>query len=305
MLTRRRLLQSTAVLSAFATLPVLASGRTELPKRAIPATGETIPLLGMGTWLTFDVADYPAQVQRRTKVLQTFLEGGGGLVDSSPMYGSSEQTVGLALRQLKGHASLFTATKVWTPTRWLGIQQMQNSMALWGVDRFDLMQVHNLLDWETHLETLKAWKDEGRIRYIGVTTSHGRRHEELERVMRREPLDFVQFTYNLLDREVESRLLPLASDQGIAVIINRPFRRAALLDTLANKPLPPWAGDLACTSWAQYCLKFILSHPHVCCAIPATTRVDHMQENLQAAAGTMPDQATRTRMAEYVASILS
>ncbi|MET0029167.1 MAG: aldo/keto reductase [Candidatus Thiodiazotropha sp.] len=305
MVTRRKLLQMTAALAACATLPLPAKPRTGLPKRTIPVSGEKIPLLGMGTWLTFDVGDYPMQVERRARVLKTFLDGGGGLVDSSPMYGTSEKTVGLALKQIEHHGELFTATKVWTPTRWLGIEQMENSLGLWGVAKFDLMQIHNLLDWKTHMQTLKEWKAEGRVRYIGVTTSHGRRHEELEQVLRQEPLDFVQFTYNLLDREVESRLLPLAADRGIAVIINRPFRRAALLDALSAKPLPPWAAELDCTSWAQYCLKFILSHPHVTCAIPATTRVDHMQENLQAASGVLPDQATRTHMLDYVNALLS
>ncbi len=304
LLTRRRLLQSVAALTAGAALPAAALAR-RLPKRAIPSSGELIPILGMGTWLTFDVGGYPELIAQRAQVLKTFFDSGGGIIDSSPMYGSSEQVVGACLRLLEDHGELFTATKVWTPTRWLGIQQMETSMTLWGVTRFDLMQIHNMLDWETHIETLKAWKGEGRLRYIGITTSHGRRHEEMIGALKREPFDFVQFTYNLLDREAEERLLPLAADRGIAVIVNRPFRRGGLFDRVAGKPLPAWAGEIGCASWAQYFLKYILSHPAVTCAIPATTRVDHMRENLQAAIGELPDQATRRRMVDYVAKLVS
>jgi diketogulonate reductase-like aldo/keto reductase len=303
-MTRRRLLQGIAALSAATTLPAAALER-QVPKRAIPSSGELIPIFGMGTWLTFDVAAYPHLVARRAQVLKAFLDGGGGLIDSSPMYGSSEQAVGACLRLLDDHGECFTATKVWTPTRWLGIQQMETSMALWGVQRFDLMQIHNMLDWETHIETLKAWKEEGRLRYIGITTSHGRRHQEMIEALEREPFDFVQFTYNLLDREAEARLLPLAAERGIAVIVNRPFRRGGLFDQVAGKPLPEWAGEIGCASWAQYFLKFILSHPAVTCAIPATTRVDHMRENLQAAVGELPDQATRRRMVDYAERLMT
>jgi diketogulonate reductase-like aldo/keto reductase len=293
-----------AGLTAGIALPAMASGLT-VPQRPIPANGESIPILGMGTWITFDVGEYPELIARRAQVLRAFFAGGGGMIDSSPMYGSSEQTVGACLELLDDHGELFTATKVWTPTRWLGIQQMESSMALWGVSRFDLMQIHNMLDWRTHIETLKAWKAEGRVRYIGITTSHGRRHEELLSALQRERFDFVQFTYNILDREAESRLLPLAADLGIAVIVNRPFRRGALFDAVAGKPLPPWVGEIGCVSWAQYFLKFILSHPAVTCAIPATSRVDHMEENLQAAMGELPDQVLRQRMVDYIEKILA
>jgi diketogulonate reductase-like aldo/keto reductase len=259
----------------------------------------------MGTWLTFDVGDYANQIAQRAQVLKAFFAGGGGMIDSSPMYGSSEQTVGACLKLLDDHGELFTATKVWTPTRWLGIQQMEASMEKWGVSRFDLMQIHNMLDWQTHIETLKAWKAQGRVRYIGITTSHGRRHAELAAALQRESFDFVQFTYNLLDREAESRLLPLATDLGVAVIINRPFRRGGLIDLLAGRPLPAWAGEIGCESWAQYLLKFILSHPSVTCAIPATSRVDHMQENLQAAMGELPEPGMRQRMVDYVEKLIA
>ncbi len=304
-LTRRRLLQGLAAWTFAPGLSAQVEEPPQVPKRPIPSSGEQIPILGMGTWLTFDVGDYPDLIARRAQVLQAFLAGGGGMVDSSPMYGSSEKTVGACLELLDNHAELFTATKVWTPGRWLGIQQMEDSMALWGLPRFDLMQIHNMLDWQTHLETLKAWKAEGRVRYIGITTSHGRRHEEMARALAREPFDFVQLTYNLLDREAESRLLPMAADRGIAVIVNRPFRRGGLFDELAGKPLPAWAPEIGCSSWAHFFLKFVLSHPHVTCAIPATTRVDHMQENLQAARDDLPDPSMRRRMLDYVEKLLA
>jgi diketogulonate reductase-like aldo/keto reductase len=181
---------------------------------------------------------------------------------------------------------------------------MENSEELWGGEEgFDLMQVHNLRDWDSHLETLKAWKAEGRIRYIGMTTSHGRRHAELEKIMREQPIDFVQFTYNILDREAEKRLLSLAADQGIAVICNRPFRRKQLIRRFETHPLPEWAGEIDCANWAQFLLKFIISHPDVTCAIPATTRVDHMQENMGALHGALPDAGMRERMIRYVESL--
>jgi diketogulonate reductase-like aldo/keto reductase len=302
-LSRRRLLQMLAGLGGVMTLPNLVQAEAAMMHRPIPSSGEKIPVLGMGTWQTFDVAAYPELVEKRLAVLRTFLQLGGGMVDSSPMYGSSEEALGLCLEQLENPASLFTATKVWTPQRWLGIQQMKASMKLWGLKGFDLMQVHNMVDWETHLETLKAWKAEGKIRYIGITTSHGQRHQALERALKTQAFDFVQFTYNVLERETEERLLPLAADLGIAVIINRPFRRGGLFDRVEGRALPIWAAEIDCANWAQFFLKFILSHPAVTCAIPATSRVDHMIENMGAGRGTLPDPQMRHRMAEYMQSI--
>ncbi|MDJ0941939.1 MAG: aldo/keto reductase [Kiloniellales bacterium] len=271
--------------------------------RPIPASGEALPVIGMGSWITFDVgADQDAR-DRRVEVLRAFFEAGGGMIDSSPMYGSSEEVIGHALARLKDGAPLFSATKVWTPSVRRGPDQMEASRRLWGIERFDLMQVHNLVEWEGHLETLKAWKAEGRVRYLGVTTSHGRRHAALERLMATEPLDFVQFTYNLIDREAERRLLPLAAERGLAVIVNRPFRRGALFDAYAGKPLPGWAAEIDCENWAQLFLKFVVSHPAVTCAIPATSRVDHMRENMGAAYGRLPDPKLRQRMIGYIQSL--
>jgi len=219
------------------------------------------------------------------------------------MYMSSQEVIGYCLAQIANKDSLFAATKVWTPGKSMGIGQMQGSQNLWGVDRFDLLQIHNMVDWETHLETLLEWKQQGRVRYVGITTSHGRRHDDMEEVMKTQPFDFVQFTYNMLDREAEERLLPLAAERGIAVIVNRPFRRGDLIERFGSEPLPEWAGEIGCTNWAQFLLKFVVSHPAVTCAIPATSRVDHMQENMGAAYGLLPDATLRTRMLDYVESL--
>jgi diketogulonate reductase-like aldo/keto reductase len=225
------------------------------------------------------------------------------MIDSSPMYGSSEEVLGTCLERLGRPPGLFSATKVWTWLAGSGAGQMQDSRRLWGLPAFDLMQVHNLLSWEEHLQTIQREREAGLVRYVGVTTSHGRRHDELERVMREQALDFVQLTYNILDREVERRLLPLAAERGIAVIVNRPFRRGELVRQLERDPLPPWAGEIGCATWAQFLLRFVVSHPAVTCVIPATSRVDHMRENMAVLHGPVPDAATRQRMIGYVEAL--
>lgn len=294
-----------ALLAGFGGL-ALAGGLTpRLPRaaqsqniltRAIPGSEERLPLIGMGTWITFNVGNDEKLRRQRSEVLQRFFELGGGMIDSSPMYGSSPEVIGYGLRQIEDTSSLFAATKVWTPLQAMGEEQMAESRENWGLERFDLMQVHNLLNWEGHLETLRADKEAGRVRYIGITTSHGRRHAEMEKIMANEPLDFVQFTYNILDREAEDRLLPLAAERGIGVIANRPFQRKQLIRRFQDKPLPDWAGEIDCANWPQFLLKFIVSHPGVTCAIPATTRVEHMSENMGAMTGRLPDAALRQRM---------
>lgn len=301
--SRRRFCQGLTTLAAGLWLPPLWSRPSAIHSRPIPSSGERLPVIGMGTWQTFDVGGDRYLVADRARVLQTFLELGGGLVDSSPMYGSSEQVLGECLAQIEDHRGLFAATKVWTFGQALGVRQMEQSQQLWGVPRFDLMQIHNMLDWEDHLETLRQWKAEGRIRYIGITTSHGRRHDDLAAALQREDFDFVQFTYNVLDREAEQHLLPLAAERGIAVIINRPFRRGALFRHVQGAPLPAWAAEFDCANWAQFFLKFIVSHPAVTCAIPATSRVDHMRENMGALHGRLPDPQLRQRMIRHFESI--
>ena len=302
--SRRGFLRGLVALVAGLTLapPARAAGPAAITK-PIPASGERLPVIGMGSWLTFDVGDNAAERAQRVQVVQTFFEQGGSLIDSSPMYGSSEEVIGYCLGRIAAKERLFAATKVWTPGRWLGVQQMESSRRKWGLSRFDLMQIHNLLDWEAHLDTLKAMKAEGRLRYIGITTSHGRRHDEFARVMAREPLDFVQFTYNLDDRAAEQRLLPLAQERGMAVIVNRPFDGGGLFRRVRGQPLPPWAAEIDCANWAQFLLKFVVSHPAVTCAIPATSRVEHMRENMGAGFGRLPDAALRTRMVQYLESL--
>ena len=296
MVTRRRFLTAAGTLAAS-----LAAGLA-LPKPAA-ASDLRLPPIGMGSWITFDIGDDPTARAQRVAVLAKFFEMGGGMIDSSPMYGRAEDVIGHCLRALGPQPSLFAATKVWTPGRDHGVRQMAESERLWGLRRFDLMQIHNLLGWEGHLETLKAWRAEGRVRQIGITTSHGRRHGDLAEIMDREPIDFVQLTYNIADREAEDHLLPLARERGIAVIVNRPFQRGALIDHFQGRPLPPFAGDMGAKNWAQVLLKFIVSHPAVTCAIPATTRVDHMKENMGAAFGPMPDEEMRRRLVGYVESL--
>ena len=275
-----------------------------IQQRVIPKSGERIPAVGMGSWLTFAVGDDSEDRALRVKVLQAFFAAGGRLIDSSPMYGTSEAVIGYCLQQLHAQAQVFSATKVWTHGWESGIRQMRRSRALWGVDRFDLMQIHNMLDWRTHLATLKSWKQAGKIRYIGITTSHGRRHAELEKVLvMDDAFDFVQFTYNIADREAEQRLLPLAAEHKLAVIINRPFQGGELFDNVAGKPLPGFASEIDCNNWAQFFLKFIISHPAVTCAIPATSRVEHMQENMGSLRGRLPDSTLRKKMLQYYQTV--
>ncbi len=289
-------------LSAFSAIPLFGQDRPgEMMTRRIPSSGERLPVIGMGTWITFNAGRSVAERAKLRGVLQAFFDRGGRVIDSSPMYGSSEEVVGDLLPLVTPRPAPFAASKVWTLGTRRGASQMESSRELWGVASFDLMQVHNLLDWDSHIETLKEWKANGRVRYIGVTTSHGRRHEELERIMMREPLDFVQFTYNLADRSAENRLLPVARDRRLGVIINRPLDGGDLFDRVRGSALPVWADEFDCRNWSQFFLKFIISHPVVTCAIPATSQVAHMVENMGAASGRLPDPAMRRRMIDYFA----
>lgn len=300
--TRRIVLQgSLAAVAAAALPPITAHAQASLPATCrIPSSGEMIPAVGLGTWITFNVGDDPVLRDECADVMAAFFEAGGRMIDSSPMYGSSQPVIGHGLRKLGRPAALFSAEKVWASKEADGPRQIEQSRRFWGVPRFDLVQVHNLLAWERHLQTLSEMKASGSVRYVGITTSEGRRHDLFERIMRNQQLDFVQLSYNVVDREAERRLLPLAAERGIAVIVNRPFRQGALTRRLEGKPLPEWAAELGMSSWAQVILKFILSHPAVTVAIPATTRVDHVRENVAAAGGPMPDPAMRERMAAHV-----
>ena len=304
---RRRCLAASAVAFIAAGMPRLAGGASAaaagVSTRRIPSSGEALPVVGLGSWITFNVGRDATAREACAEVVRAFFGAGGRLIDSSPMYGSSQPTIGHALARLGHPTALFAAEKVWTGDAARGAAQIEASRAFWGVPRFDLMQVHNLLAWRDHLPRLLEMKASGRLRYVGITTSEGRRHAELEQVMRTQPIDFVQLSYNLLDREAEQRLLPLAQQRGIAVIVNRPFREGALLEALRRHRLPAWAAEIDCDSWAQVALKFIVSHPAVTCAIPATSQVAHVRQNMGAARGRLPDAALRSRMAADVAAL--
>ena len=271
--------------------------------RPIPSSGESLPVVGLGTWITFNVGDDPELRDECTAVMKAFFREGGRLIDSSPMYGSSQQVIGYGLSRLERPSTLFCADKVWIGSGDEGPAQIEESRSRWGIRRFDLLQVHNLLAWSDHLPKLLAMKRGGRLRYVGITTSEGRRHGEIEGIMRREPIDFVQISYNALDRDVESRILPLAQDRGIAVIVNRPFQQGSLIRHVARHRLPIWASEIGATSWAQVLLKFIISHPAVTCVIPATSQVPHVIENVRSSSGPMPDAAMRARIAAHVAQL--
>jgi len=299
---RRRFLGAIAAAAGSALLPAGASAQdAALVTRAIPSTGERLPVVGLGSWITFNVGDDRVARDACADVMRNFFAAGGRIVDSSPMYGSSQAVIGYGLAKVGMPATLFSADKVWIGAASRGAAQVEESRAHWGVARFDLLQVHNLLAWQDHLPMLFAMKQAGRLRYVGITTSEGRRHRDVEQIMARHPLDFVQVTYNPVDREVEDRILPLARERGIGVIVNRPFQQGALIgDAVARHPLPAWAAEIGCKNWAQVLLKFVVSHPAITCAIPATTRVTHVRENMGAARGAMPDEAMRRRIVAHV-----
>ena len=298
MMNRRTFLGSAA---AAVLIPASGHAQEAVLTKPVPSSGEPLPRIGLGSWITFNVGDDPEALEQCAEVIRVFFAGGGRMIDSSPMYGSAQQTIGYGLKRL-GEPRVFSADKVWTRGD-DGPDQIAESQSYWGVERFDLLQVHNLLDWETHLPLLQSMKAEGRLRHVGITTSEGRRHDEFEAIMRREMLDFIQVTYNVFDRAVEERILPLARDRGMAVIINRPFQQGDLLARIGDAPLPSFAGEIGCTTWAQFVLKFIVSHDAVTCAIPATTNPAHATENMLAARGPMPDAAMRARMITAVESL--
>jgi len=302
-MNRRQLLQ---FLSLAPVLTVLSNkthaANTPIIEKKIPSSGESIPVIGMGTWISFNVGNSIQARNDRTEVLKTFFDMGGSMVDSSPMYGSAEEVMGYALDRLgRPQESLFSTTKVWTRSD--GKEQINNSFQLWGLKQFDLFQVHNLMNWEEHLPYLLELKKRGVIRYVGITTSHGRRHAELETLINKQPLDFVQLTYNVFDREAEQRLLPAAQQNGVAVIVNRPFQGGRLFDYVEDKPLPKSAAEFGCDNWAQYFLKFVVSHPAVTCAIPATSQVAHMQENMGAMRGQLPTAKQRAVMLNEISKL--
>ncbi|SAK65848.1 aldo/keto reductase [Caballeronia hypogeia] len=269
--------------------------------RPIPSTNEPLPVIGCGTWRTFDAGDDASRRRELAEVLRALFVAGGSVIDSSPMYGSSEAVAGALLAESKTRDKAFIATKVWTDGRDAGIAQMEQSMRLWQTDRIDLMQIHNLLDWRTHLATLREWKAAKRVRYIGVTHYTSGAFPQVEAVLRAERVDFVQINYAANDRDAETRLLPLAAERGVAVIVNQPFGGGSLLASLKNRPLPAFAAELGCASWAQLLLKFVLGNPAVTCVIPGTGRREYMIDNVHAGNGDYPDAAMRKRISDAVA----
>jgi diketogulonate reductase-like aldo/keto reductase len=305
--TRRqslKLIGASLAATLLPSIPIFAASNELLQK---PYSGDKkLPVIGLGTWRTFNVGTDPKLLDARTEVVRTFFELGGGLIDSSPMYGSASDVMGYALQKLGIPDSLFSAEKVWSPAGGSAREQVADLQSRWNIEQFDLVQIHNLTDWREHLAALQEMKAEGKIRHIGITTSHGRRHQEFEQIMNSEDIDFVQLTYNIAQHEAENRLLPLAEEKGIAVIANRPFDGGSLIKGVKRRdePLPEWAeAECGCTTWAAFLLKFIVSHPAITCAIPATSQVEHLRENMHAGMNPMPSASTRQKMAKYFESL--
>ena len=300
---RREALKLIGGTTAGILLPVTARAESEsstMITRTIPSSGEKLPVIGLGTWSVFDVDLTPANRPQLAEVLSLLVQRGGRVVDSSPMYGRAEGVVGDLAAQSHLLDSLFIATKVWTPGKAAGIAQMERSMA--RLRKVDLMQVHNLVDVENQMPTLRQWKTEGSIRYTGITHSQLRGFYEVERIMRNWKPDFVQINYSLMEPQAAQRILPLARELHMAVIVNRPFGGGGLFARVATKPLPPWAAEIGCQSWAQIFLKWIIAHPAITCVIPATNNPKHMRDNMAAGVGRLPDAKMRQRMQELVSS---
>ena len=281
----------------------MAQAQTALLTRPIPRTADKLPAVGVGTWQTFDVGKGAAERAELKEVLRTLVENGASVVDTSPMYGRAEGVAGDLAAELGLHQSLFIATKVWTRGEAAGIAQMEDSFRLLRAKRIDLMQVHNLVDWKTHLPRLKSWKAQGRLRYIGITHYHAGAFSDLMAVLRTREFDFVQCNYSMAEREADQRLLPLCEELGVGVLVNRPFSQGDLFPRVKGKALPDWAAEFDCASWAQFFLKWILGHPVVTCAIPGTRRVAHLNDNLGAARGRLPEQAMRGKMLAYLQTL--
>jgi diketogulonate reductase-like aldo/keto reductase len=300
--SRREFLHDSLALAGLAMMQPPARAAPTPATRIIPADGRRLPVVGLGTWQTFDVGADATARANLGRVMERFVELGGEVIDSSPMYASAEGVVGDLARERGLRPRLFLATKVWTQGKAAGIAQMQQSLRRLGSERIELMQVHNLLDWQQHLPTLRAWKAEGRIRYLGISHYTASAHAEVEAVLRKEPLDFLQINYSLAEQESARRLLPLAAERGVAVLANRPFAEGALFRTVQGKALPTAAADHGCRSWAQVFLRWILAHPAVTCAIPASSRIDHLEDNMAATIGPLPDfreQQALARMAGF------
>ncbi len=301
-MNRRKTLTNLASLTAIPFLSNFIMNQSNQPllQRSIPSTGEKLPAVGVGTWQTFNVGAGNEVRKPLKEVLVKMIEAGAKVIDSSPMYGNSEGVVGDLSTEAGVNDKLFIATKVWTSGEAEGIQQMNRSFELLKRKKVDLMQVHNLVDWQTHLKTLRKWKDEGKIRYIGITHYTDSTHGTMANIIKNNPIDFVQVNYNLMDWNAEKELLPVAIERKVAVIVNRPFEEGALFQRTKGKELPAWASEIDCKSWAQFFLKFIISHPAVTCAIPGTSKISHLMDNLGAAMGRLPDSNLRDKMKQVI-----
>ena len=306
-ISRRRLIQAAGLsLCPFSLSPFsISMGQASVSglQKQVPSSGELIPAIGLGTWITFNVGDNSDLRDSRCDVLNRFFDLGGRMVDSSPMYGSAEEVLGYCESRSPAPDQYMRTTKVWTSSSNAGRTQIQDSYRLWGTKSFGLFQVHNLVNWQSHLPYLQELKAENKIRYVGVSTSHGHRHKELAEIMKTQDIDFVQLTYNIRDRQAEDYLLPLARERGIGIVVNRPFRRGGLFEYLQGVPLPEFAKEIDCQNMAQLMLKFVISHPDVTCAIPATSQLVHLEENMAAQSGVMPDQAMRHQMTKWFDSL--
>jgi diketogulonate reductase-like aldo/keto reductase len=293
---RRESLQHLAALGLLPLIPNAMLPDDKIAIRPIPKTGEQLPVVGLGTWETFDVDKNEQDIRLLRETLKVLIDKGGKVADTSPMYGFAEKTLGKLSTELELNNKLFIATKVWTQGKEKGIVQMNNSFELLQRKQIDLMQIHNLVDWQTHLKTLRDWKEKGKIRYIGVTHYLESSYKELESILKTESIDFLQVNYNLNDRQADQRLLPLAQEKKVAVIVSQPFGYGKLFQLVKGKPLPVWAAEFDCKTWAQFFLKFIISHPAVNCAIPGTSNPDHMIDNVSAGYGKLPDEKQREKM---------
>jgi len=303
-LTRRELCGLLGA-AAFATgLPgTPATAATTMATRKVPSSGEAMPVIGMGSSGTFNVGSSAAERKPLSEVLQIFSAGGGTIIDTSPMYGKSEAVLGDLIAESATRKKFWLATKVWTEGREAGAKQIAESMRLLRTERLELLQIHNLLDWQAHVPTIRSLQESGKLRYSGITHYKASAHEPLKRVLSKEKFDWVQFNYSLTEREAEQRLLPFCQENGIAVMINRPFADGAMFSRVKDKPLPPWAAEIGCKTWAQFFLRFVVSHPAVTCAIPATSKPRHMSDNVAAGSAPLPDSKQRARMATYFADL--
>ena len=305
-MTRREAAKLIGGTAAAVALPITTRAATEsstMLTRTIPSSGEKLPVIGLGTWRTFDVDLTTDNRRQLGEVLSLFVKLGGRMIDSSPMYGRAEEVIGDLVQSLGIRDKVFLATKVWTRGKENGIKSTERSMALLRTNRIDLMQVHNLLDVHTHLATLRQWKEQGRIRYIGVTHYNSSAFPEIEKILRTEKLDFLQINYSLMEPEAEQRVLPVTQERRIAVLVNRPFGGGDIFERVRSKPLPDWAAEFDCRSWAQFFLKWIIAHPAVTCVIPATDKPRHLEDNMLAGIGPLPDAKMRRRMVELLSSL--